>query len=499
MNAERARNLVVVVLLLAGCGARGGLGSGGSGAGGAPAPPGGAGGVAGDGAPGGAGGAGGAGGTPSTTMPPPPPSPDAGTPSPAACACAPGSGVDILACGGHQAMINWGFDAPYAVITPDAGTVVFNRCVPAAAPSGSCTLTAYRWTRETGTAQIASNAWAVAVGAQGHAALIVRNPGDTGAETLALWRDGATIDVPLTRSAVQLLSDDGSIVVGAYQSDANTIQAARWTAAAGMTLLGDLPGGPTASWPNAMNADATVVVGYGNTAAGQEPFRWTAADGLMVDLGVLQTSTSSSVQAGALGTSADGSVIVGSSTANEGTQLFRWTAAGGLTALGPRFDDLPGGPFGYFFIWTPQLLVTSDGATVAGTTSEPSLPLAPGAFRWTAGLGTVLLTPGTPSITRGVSDGGDVVLGSKVSSLASPAMPAPLAPLVHTPFVWRTRDGVHDLAPLLQTAGADLTGLTLAEPIALSADGGVVVGHATCGDAPVIYRAALPPPAYGPP
>jgi uncharacterized membrane protein len=432
---------------------------------------------------------------------PTPPSPDAGAPTPAACACAPGDGVDILACGGHQAMISWGFDAPYAVMTPDAATVVFNRCVPAAAPSDGCTLTAYRWTRETGTAQIAANAWAVAVAAQGHAALIVRNPGNTGAETLALWRDGATIDVPLTRSAVQLLSDDGTIVVGAYQSDANTIQTARWTEAAGMTLLGDLPGGPTASWPNAMNADASVVVGYGNTAAGQEPFRWTASGGAMIDLGVLQSGTASSVQAVALGTSADGSVVVGSSsTDGAGTQLFRWTAAGGMAALGQRFDDLPGGgPFDYFLVWTPQLLVTSDGATVAGTTSEPSVPLAPGAFRWTAGLGTALLTPGTPSIVRGVSDGGDVVLGSKVRSLSTPAMPGPPMPPAHTPFVWRTRDGLHDLAPLLQAAGADLTSLTLAEPIALSADGSVVVGHATCGDAPVIYRAQLPPAAYGPP
>jgi len=48
------------------------------------------------------------------------------------------------------------------------------------------------------------------------------------------------------------------------------------------------------------------------------------------------------------------------------------------------------------------------------------------------------------------------------------------------------------MTALLAYAGVDLDGLVPGEPVALSADGKVMVGYATCGSQPVIYRAVVP-------
>src|SRR5262245_47665880 len=85
---------VGLMVVLGGCGERGGLGT--SGAGGAP-PSGGAGGQVGGGGLGGE--------TPRDPAPP------------VACACAPAAGVDVLACDGQAPSTFWGFDAPDAFVS----------------------------------------------------------------------------------------------------------------------------------------------------------------------------------------------------------------------------------------------------------------------------------------------------------------------------------------------------------------------------------------------
>ena len=42
--------------------------------------------------------------------------------------------------------------------------------------------------------------------------------------------------------------------------------------------LGDLPGGATASYPWAVSADGSVVVGHSQSGSGPEAFRWTATE-----------------------------------------------------------------------------------------------------------------------------------------------------------------------------------------------------------------------------
>jgi probable HAF family extracellular repeat protein len=111
--------------------------------------------------------------------------------------------------------------------------------------------------------------------------------------------------------------------------------------------LGFLPGGPF-SRAQGVNADGTVVVGFGDAATGivNEAFRWTQAGG-MVGLGFLPGGNLSS----AFGVNADGTVVVGI-----GNEAFRWTQAGGMAGLG----FLPGGS------GSEARAVNADGTVVVG-------------------------------------------------------------------------------------------------------------------------------------
>ena len=66
----------------------------------------------------------------------------------------------------------------------------------------------------------------------------------------------------------------------------------------------------------------------------------------------------------------------------------------------------------------------------------------------------------------------------------------PFAPLPYQAFLFEDGKGTRPLADVL--AGLELDGMTFGDPIALSADGHFLVGHATCAGAPAIIRAALP-------
>src|SRR5262245_14805654 len=77
--------------------------------------------------------------------------------------------------------------------------------------------------------------------------------------------------------------------------------------AATLLPLGDLPGGSFYSLSLGVSADGSVVVGRSESASGDEPFRWTAGDG-MVGLGDLPGG---GFYGAAGAASADGSVVVG--------------------------------------------------------------------------------------------------------------------------------------------------------------------------------------------
>ena len=398
-----------------------------------------------------------------------------------ACACVPSQGVAVLACGADFPTFA-GYDGPQAMVSGTGNVVVFNRC--ALGTDGTCTSELVRWTSADGAAKLA-DAWAYAVSADGMTVLA-----DTGAATgvsrPAIWRQGTFVDLGLAGAYAHLLSADGNVVAARVDTGTGVTQATLWTSSNGVLPLGDLSGGADYSEPEAINGDGSVVVGYGNIVGGQTAFAWTAGGG-MVDLGFL-TEVEQTV---ALATSSDGSAVVGTSLTDSGTMIFRWTAGGGMVGLAPHFDDVPG-PSLYQFLWTPPLVESSDGQTVAGTATNPADPRLPEAFRWTAATDVVALTAPDASIVRAASSDGGRILGARLSGGSMPALVGS-SQIGYAPFVWDDAHGAQDLAGLLAAAGTDLAGLTLGDPIAISADGSTVVGHASCGGAAVIYRAVLPP------
>ena len=404
----------------------------------------------------------------------------------APCPCAPGGTVEVITCGVPEQSLS-GRDAPDAVVTRDGATVAVNRCDPDA--SNTCANGVYLWTKATGTMKLAGSAFAFALSADGTTLLAERNPGNDA--HVLLWRSGTAFDLLFFRAAFDHgLSADGNVVVSQYSPTGTEdgSVAALWSAATGLVTLGDLPGGAVYSEPAALSPNASAIVGYGNSARGQEPFLWTAACG-MIDLGVSPDSPANGdVQSYATAISDDGTTVVGGENAT-GT-IFRWNAAQGHRDIGRLFPNDSVHPF--FFVWGPRLYVSADGATVTGTTvgADATMPLAPAAFRWTSANGLQALSA-APSIVRGMSADGTRVLGSVVSSDATDGIGIG-ATITHAPFI-SDAHGQHDLATLLTARGAVLTGVTLGDPIALSADGTTVVGHATCGGSEIVYRATIAP------
>jgi uncharacterized membrane protein len=373
-------------------------------------------------------------------------------------------------------------------VTPDGATVAVNRCDPDA--SSGCANDVYLWTKARGTAKLSASAFVFALSADGKTVLAERDPGNSA--LLFLWSGGTAFDLPFFGGAADhALSADGTVVVSQYSPTGmeDGSVAARWSAATGLVQLGDLPGGAVYSEPAAVTPDGSVVVGYGNTARGQEPFRWTAAGG-MFDLGVAaDTPTNGDVQSYATAVSADGTTVVGGENASN--EIFRWNATQGRLEIASLYQNMPVGSF--FFIWSPRLYVSADGSTVTGTSqsSAPSDPWSPMAFRWTASGKLEALAPGA-AIVRGMSADGTRVLGSALTSSGPPGHIGPGTSVSHAPFVWDATHERRDLAGVLAAGGAVLDGVTLGDPIAMSADGTTVVGHATCGGSELIYRATLP-------
>jgi probable HAF family extracellular repeat protein len=263
-------------------------------------------------------------------------------------------------------------------------------------------------------------------------------------------------------SSADGISADGSVVVG-YSDSASGNQAFRWTNDGGMVGLGDLPGGNFGSGATGVSADGSVVVGSGASVSGTEAFRWTIVGG-MVGLGDLPGGYFRSY---ATGVSADGSVVVGeSNSASHPTdvEVFRWTSGGGMRDLG----DLPGGNRAY-----SAGGVSADGSVVVGQANPPP-GIVPEAYRWTStgsmvGLGDL---PGgsTYSWATGVSADGSVVVGAADSgNYASQA------------FRWTSGGGMVGLGDL---PGGNFN--SFAEGV--SANGSVVVGESVSASGSEAFR-----------
>jgi probable HAF family extracellular repeat protein len=298
------------------------------------------------------------------------------------------------------------------------------------------------------------------------------------------------------------LSADGLVVLG-DSSSASGFEAFRWTRSSGIVGMGDLPGGTFASESADASADGSVVVGYGRSASGDRAFRWTSGGG-MVDLGELPGGESVSY---AFGVSDNGSVVVGQSNSASGLEAFRWTSGGGMVGLG----DLAGGVFA-----STAEAVSGDGSVVVGVADLiDDLTSTAQAFRWTSAEGMVGLgdLPGGAfaSAANGVSADGSVIVGNGRSALGIEAFRWTAAggmvglgdlpggsveagafdvsadgstivgygtsALGREAFLWTSGGGMKNLRQLLIAGGATgLSGWTLTQARAISADGRVIAG-----------------------
>lgn len=274
------------------------------------------------------------------------------------------------------------------------------------------------------------------------------------------------------------VSADGRVIVGESSSTASDCcdEAFRWSLETGLTPLGDLPGGFDHSQSSAqdVSADGSVVVGIGSSTASVngEPFRWTSASGLNPLLSLPQNFSSNT----ALGVSADGEVIVGRQLSAKGVEAYRWTAETGAVGLDDENDR---------FQSSEANAVSADGLVVVGRGASPRLPvittipvfgdpsLMTEAFRWTESSGLVGL---------GIRPGGDFSIANDVSADGSVVVGIGSGNSQHTAIVWTSVNGWENIADLLSQSGIDLDGWKLEEATGISANGTIVVGYGTNPD-----------------
>jgi probable HAF family extracellular repeat protein len=250
------------------------------------------------------------------------------------------------------------------------------------------------------------------------------------------------------------VSADGNVVAG-YRAFPGGQDPFRWTPTTGAVLLGHLPGGTPIAAAYGVSADGSVVVGGSVSANGSEAFRWTSAEG-MIALGDLPGGEVASI---ANATSSDGRVVVGYGVSSSGTEAFRWSPESGMVGLG----DLPESGF-----FSDAYDVSADGSVIVGRSAGGAFPFSWRAFRWTAETGMVAL-PDVPGIgptdrAEGISGDGNVIVGTADDLVRGHAM------------VWDIVHGSRELAGLLTSQGAELTGWRLQVARSASHDGLTVAG-----------------------
>ena len=267
----------------------------------------------------------------------------------------------------------------------------------------------------------------------------------TGEPGALRWtQSGGSRDLTLlpggTYNKAEALTANGSTVVGWGDSSAGT-RGWLWREATGFQILSPLAGG-TSSLAFGVNRDGSVVVG----SSGNRAVRWVG--GTAQNLGVVSGGSFSI----AFGVNSDGSVVCGYNRVGANNRAFRWTVAGGMQDLGV----LPGKT------QSISNAVSADGQVVVGG-SHTSLGGSSVAFRWTVGGGMQSLgTLGTmDSIGFDLTGDGSTVVGSSGDKA----------------FLWTASLGMVDLNTYLPSLGLDLTGWKLEYAAGISTDGSSIVGN----------------------
>ena len=267
--------------------------------------------------------------------------------------------------------------------------------------------------------------------------------------------------------------NDGTIVAGWYSTgdsegtflwmtNSGLVDLGRWQAYGisgdGLALVGNAGiwtaehGGPVLIGTEydavAVNDDGSAVVGNAVGTLGPEAFLRTETNGITL-LGIPAGYDRSF----AAGVSGDGSIVVGqavNSVTHDG-RIFRWTATEGMAELATlsQFGSVNG--------------LSQDGMVVVGATADSQ------AFRWTQAGGVAalsLLSGGNEGFAYDVSGDGSIVVGACNQNTQSLA------------FVWDAIHGTRSLQTVLTNDyGLDLTGWTLEQATAISADGTTIAGN----------------------
>jgi probable HAF family extracellular repeat protein len=262
-------------------------------------------------------------------------------------------------------------------------------------------------------------------------------------------------------SAAGAVSYDGSVIVGRSGRVSGDFAAFRWTDANEMISIGDLPGGMTSASADAVSADGSVVVGTGTRSptGGIEPFIWTETSGLVL-LGALPAGATSGY---ADAISADGTVVAGGISRLFGIEGTRWTASTGIVPLGDLSSDQP--PPG-----TNIYGMSADGRTLVGSSSGN------GAVAWTEQGGWIKLGDASDLHSTAAFDAdadGSTIVGNEVT-----LDPNDIFHAVIRATIWTSRDGNRLLQEVLTNVyGIDLTGWTLLSANAISDDGLTIAGN----------------------
>jgi probable HAF family extracellular repeat protein len=319
-----------------------------------------------------------------------------------------------------------------------------------------------------------------------------------------------------TVSMASGISSDGSVVVGFCDTPSGR-RAVRWDTANGMQDLGVLPGGTSAT-STGVSADGTVIVGLSIMSGSARAFRWSASGG-MQDLGHLPGGTESF----ATGVSEDGQVVVGASTVGGRYRGFLWTvaagmqdlglltgspdfipnavSANGLVVVGSGFDSWKSGypraakwtaATGLQELWGSSAYdVTSDGSVIVGYGYSDSGQYERAVFWGNGGIAprflSVLPDLYPSSVAYGVSADGKTIVGQSGGGSEDRA------------FVWRSKEGMLDLASHLANLGVDMTGWKLTRARKASSDGRFIVGEGTYKGNRRGFLAVIPnvPPCVG--
>lgn len=253
-----------------------------------------------------------------------------------------------------------------------------------------------------------------------------------------VWKPTGSFPLGNTASGV---SEDGSVVVGWRDSGAKT-EPFRWTSATGTVGLGLF--GNASTYAIGVSPDGQSVYGHAYAAGQTNFFSWTTGGGYV------PTGT---VVGNINGVSANGSVYIGSQYTYSGFVPFRYSTDTGYKQLGTLGGYASALPYG----------ISADSTSIVGMASPDATGANSRAVIWVSDSPIDLQI--NSARAYGVSGDGTLVSGyydQDGSQLA---------------FIWDATNGARNLQSVLESRGLDLTGWTLSFANVVSADGTSVFGY----------------------